>query len=206
MVVGNEKIEINSFLNSSGYKNILTAAAVLYAMDMFDKDFFLNEYLQNNSIKGRYELHSYSNNKNVIIDSGNAKSLIAFIEETQDLKQHKIKGLVSIAGGITDELYDSMVAEGFVSLNKYKVADPVVRKYCLTFGGNLYKACHKLAIFRDDSAFNEVVDEIGSEAFLDLSNNTLELPENIVDEMIESCIMLGTDDLTRNYKYCKNFW
>lgn len=207
MMVGNEEVEINSFLNSSGYKNILTTASVLYAMDMFDKDFFVNEYLQSNSsVKGRYELHSYSNNRNVIIDSGNARSLITFVEETSDINTNNVKGLVSVAGGITDDLYETMTSEGFVSLNKYRVADPVVRKNCLTFGGNLYKACHKLSVFRDDAAFNEVVDEVGAEAFLDLSENTLNLPENIVDEMIDACIMLGTDDLTRNPKYCKNFW
>ena len=207
MMVGEERVEINSYLNGSGYKNILTTVAVLYAMSMFDKDFFLNEYLQNNSsIKGRYELHDYSKNRSVIVDSGNARSLTAFMDETIGIENSNVKGLISVAGGINDELYEAITSEGFVSLNKYRVADPVVRKNCLTFGGNLYKACHKLSVFRDDVAFNEVVNEIGAEAFLDLSENTLILPENIVDEMINACIMLGTDDLTRNPKYCKNFW
>ena len=205
LIVDNEKIIINSYLNSGGYNNLIAVIATLYALDMFDNDSFVQDFFAQNPVtKGRYEVHEYGR-KNVIIDSGNTRSLIEFMKETEDINNYNVKSLISIAGGLSDDLYDSMVAKGFVSLNKYIVADPVVRKHCLTFGGNLYKACHKLAAFRDADAFNEVVNEVGSEAFLDLSNNTLFLPRNIVEEMIDVCIMLGTDDLTRNPKYCKNF-
>ena len=204
--VGGERVEINSHLNGSGYKNLTTVIAVLYALDMFDNDSFVKDYFEQNPItKGRYELHEYGK-KNVIIDSGNTRSLINFINETEDIANYNVKGLVSIAGGLSDDFYEEMVSQGFVSLNKYLVSDPLVRKHCLTFGGNMYNAFHKLSELPDKIAYQEVVDEVGKDRFLDFSNITLDLPSELAKEMIDVTIMIGTDELTRNPKYCQNFW
>ena len=206
MRIGEDIVNIKSNINTALYKNLTVVTSILYAIDMLDFDSFFNDFVINElKLEGRYQIETI-NNKTVIVDSGNCKSLQTFMNETNDVSNYNVKGLISIAGGMSDVLYNTMVNSGFKSLNKYVVADPIVRKHCLTFGGNLYKACHKLAVFRDDDAFNEVVNEVGVESFLNLSNNTLSLPENIVEEMIDVCIMLGTDDLTRNPKYCKNFW
>ena len=206
LIVGDEKVKINSYLNNRGYSNLITVIATLYALDMFDNDSFVQDFfLQNPTTKGRYEMHEYGK-KNVIIDSGNTRSLIDFMEETEDIDNYNVKSLISIAGGLSDDFYDSMVAKGFVSLNKYLVTDPIVRKHCLTFGGNLYNACHGLSKLPDKVAYQEVVAEIGEEFFLDFTQIKLDLPSNFVQEMIDMTVMLGTDDLTRNPKYCQNFW
>lgn len=206
LMVGGERVKINSYLNNGGYNNLIVVIATLYALDMFDNDSFVQDFfVQNPIIKGRYEVHEYGK-KSVIIDSGNARSLIEFMKETEDINNYNVKGLISIAGGLNDDFYDNMVANGFISLNKYLVADPIVRKHCLTFGGNLYKAYHQLSDFPDKFAFQEVVDEIGLKRFLDFSTIKLDLPSNLEQEMIDMTIMAGTDDLTRNPKYCKNFW
>lgn len=207
MMVGAEKVELKSYLNKNGYQNILTSAAILYALNMYDKDSFIDDFLSNNFMTpGRYELKTYSKNRNVVIDSGNARSLINFVKETEDLENYNVKSLISVAGGITDTLYQDLISDGFVSLNKYLIDDPVVRYHCLIFGGNMYNGYHKLAMFPDKFVYNEVLEEVGKDKFLDLSNNTLQFPENLAQEMINITIMLGTDDLTCNPKYCQNFW
>lgn len=206
LMVGDERVTVNSYLNGNGYKNLTTVVSVLYALDMFDSDSFLSDFFADNAkTQGRYELHKY-NKKNVIIDSGNTRSLVNFVNETEDIKDYNVKGLISIAGGLSDDFYEELISKGFVSLNKYLVADPVVRKHCLTFGGNLYNACHGLSKLPDKVAYQEVVSEIGEEFFLDFSQTKLDLPSDLVQEMIDMTIMLGTDDLTRNPKYCQNFW
>lgn len=203
--VNDENFTLSLGYNSSLYKSIVTIIATLYGMDIWDADSFINDFLPNIQIPGRYDLKEY-NGRNVIVDSGNGKSLKQFMEETTDISNYSVKGLVTMAGGLSDDIFNDMSSKGFKSLNKYLVADPIVRKHCFVFGGTLYKIYHKIDKFRDDVVFQEVIDTLGSDVWLEGSTIPLDIPDSIVEGMIAITSMLGDDELTKSYKYCKNFW
>ena len=208
LMIKDQQHVINTTLEKDGYKNLITVISVLCALEMFDEESFITNYvLTNHTIPGRHQQKEI-NQRHIIIDSGNGKSLRNFCKETEDIKNYKIKGLLSTATGLDDYTYDRLIQNGFVSLNKYLVSDPIVRKHCFVFGGNLYKAYHKLQNFpTNDPTFDGAIDEIGYNPLLDFSNiDTSKLPLSLVENMISITKEIGIKEGRTNDSYSKNMW
>jgi hypothetical protein len=106
---------------------------------------------------------------------------------------------------LNDDIANQMYVNN-QSINIYKESDPITRKHMITFGGTCYLAAHKLPKLPDSFAFNEIIKEIGAQRFLDLTDKFIEIPENFINDIIETTSWLGTDELTRKVGYCKNIW
>ena len=199
-------VSLRSKHGKTSHQNLITAIAVLTKLDMFDSDFFMEDFDQVINVPGRNEMHTY-NNRHLVIDSGNGKALKTFMETTEDIDQYKVRGLLSAAGGIGTETYNEMVANGFVSLNIYLHTNPDVRRSCFVFGGYLYKAYHKLQDFpTHDICYTSVVDELGHGLDIDVSNKEFNIPEGLYDDLYETNELLGSTDIERSYSYIKNMW
>lgn len=199
-----EVVSISGKLNNSMYNNLITVAATAYAMDMWDGDLFSNLYVEENVVPGRYEVHNIKS-RNVVIDSGNGKALEQFSYEMTDINVNKFKGLINVVGGLNDATYQ-VLTTGVAKPKLFLDSDPILRKNCVVFGAHLYNAIFRLSQCPDKFAFNEVIEEFGSEVFGDVTPYNFVVPNRLVDQMIAITQQFGEDDSTKSIGFAKAFW
>ena len=198
-----EVVSISGKLNNSMYNNLITVAATAYAMDMWDGDLFSNLYVEENVVPGRYEVHNIKS-RNVVIDSGNGKALEQFSYEMTDINVNKFKGLINVVGGLNDATYQ-VLTTGVAKPKLFLDSDPILRKNCVVFGAHLYNAIFRLSQCPDKFAFNEVIEEFGSEVFGDVTPYNFVVPNRLVDQMIAITQQFGEDDSTKSIGFAKAF-
>lgn len=200
--VNDEIFTLSSDHNQAGYQNIITTIAILKALELFDADFFIQEYLPQLTIPGRHEVHHYQN-RHIVIDSANGKAVQRLFEETTDIEDYNVRSLLSLAGNVSLEEHKEMIQNNFVSLNIYNESNQEMRNNCFVFGGNLYKAHYKTNYWRsDDICFQGPMDEIGYNPLLNFENSAIEVPEGLVDAIYRYAkLTSGQRDA-----FIKNFW
>ena len=171
-------------------------------MDMFDRDCW-EDILSHSKIK-RNGKEKIVKNRTIITDSGNGKALQELCDE--GVKQ-PLRAVLSIVGGINDSMVESLLEDkNFVFLNKYNSYDNITMKHVINFGANLYLIFYQLDSLPDKFVFNEVSDVIVKNALIPHGDKEVVFDNQILENFIRLTAMTGTDEVTRSYGYCKNFW
>ena len=200
--VDGEILSLKNNLKESEIRNILTIISTLYAMDMFDKDCW-EDILSHSKIK-RNGKEKIVKNRTIITDSGNGKALQELCDE--GIKQ-PLRAVLSIVGGINDSMVESLLEDkNFVFLNKYNSYDNITMKHVINFGANLYLIFYQLDSLPDKFVFNEVSDVIVKNALIPHGDKEVVFDNQVLENFIRLTSMTGTDEVTRSYGYCKNFW
>ena len=200
--IDGEILSLKNNLKESEIRNILTVISILYAMDMFDKDCW-EDILSHSKIK-RNGKEKIVKNRTIITNSGNGKALQELCDE--DIKQ-PLRAVLSIVGGINDSTVEGLLEDkNFVFLNKYNSYDNITMNHVINFGANLYLIFYQLDSLPDKFVFNEVSDIIVKNALIPHGDKEVVFDNQILENFIRLTSMTGTDELTRSYGYCKNFW
>ena len=165
------------------YKNIITVISVLKALDLFDAEDFINDFLPlNMQVAGRNQRFEI-NNRLCIVDNGNCRAVEEFMTTNTDTDQYHVKALLNVIGGLNDTIYKELTSNpDFIKLNNFDE----MRPFALAFGGNLYLALNNLKEFPDfDPCFERIIQKTGGKQyFCDYTNIHINFPEHFMDDII----------------------